>query len=84
MAVRIRADGRILCAALHPAEEGDRYLDDGVHYVLSVEQKVLVTQPHEQHMQRGEWWWRDAVPDDVVIDSFYMPAPGLEPGRPSF
>lgn len=27
MAVRVRKDGRILCAAMHPAEEGDCYVD---------------------------------------------------------
>lgn len=34
MALRIRKDGRILCAAYHPAEEGDLYLDDHIHSYL--------------------------------------------------
>lgn len=40
MALRIRKDGRVLCAAIHPEEPGDAYLDDGVHYFLSAEQKL--------------------------------------------
>lgn len=72
MAVRIRKDGRVLCAAMHPAEEGDCYVNDSVHYALSVEAKVLVTEPHEQHKDRGEWWWVNAIPASVEIDAFYL------------
>lgn len=72
MALRIRRDGRILCAAMHPAEPDDCYLDDGIHYCLSVEQKVLVTEEHEQHSKRGEWWWFGRIPDGVAIDEFYL------------
>jgi hypothetical protein len=71
VAVRIRKDGRVLCAAMHPAEEGDIYLDDPTHYYLSVEVKVLATEPHERHKDRGEWWWINAIPVDVTIDEFY-------------
>lgn len=72
MALRVRADGRVLCAAMHPPELGDVYIDDGLHYRLSVEARVLVTEPmhsdagrggHERH---GEWWWHGQVPPDVV------------------
>lgn len=72
MAVRVRTNGRVLCAAMHPEEAGDIYLDDGIHYILSAELKVLVTEPHEMHKLRGEWWWLGLVPADVVIDSFYV------------
>lgn len=75
MAVRIRKDGRILCAAMHPAEEGDCYVDDGVHYVLSVEAKVMVTEPHERHKEHGEWWWINAIPETAQIDPFYLNQP---------
>ena len=34
MALRIRKDGRVLCAAHHPPEPGDLYLDDFVHGYL--------------------------------------------------
>ena len=72
MALRIRKDGRILCAAMHPEEEGDTYIHDGLHYQLSVEEKVLCTEPHEQHKERGEWWWVGNIPKDILIDSFYL------------
>lgn len=71
MAVRIRADGRIFCAALHPEQAGDIYLHDGIHYALSVELKLLVTEESDQHMLRGEWWWKGLVPDGIEIEPFY-------------
>lgn len=69
MAVRIRKDGRILCAAMHPAEEGDTYIHDGLHYRLSVEEKVLVTEAHERHKAHGQWWWAGSVPEGVEIEA---------------
>lgn len=77
MALRIRKDGRILCAATHAQEKDDVYLNDDIHYSLSVELKQLVTEPMESilgrggHIKHGEWWWRNQVPPDVVIDEFY-------------
>lgn len=71
MALRIRKDGRILCAAMHAAEPGDTYLDDGIHYMLSAEKKLLVTEPMEQHQKRGEWWWCGNVPHEITVDEFY-------------
>ncbi len=72
MALRIRKDGRILCAAMHEKEEGDTYIHDGLHYILSVEEKVLATEPHELHQYRGEWWWKGSIPPGTVIDEFYL------------
>lgn len=72
MAVRIRKDGRVLCAAMHPVEDGDIYVDDGVHYKLSVEAKVLVTEPHERHKEHGQWWWINQIPAEANIDPFYL------------
>jgi len=79
MAVRLRADGRVLCAAMHPEKPGDAYLDDGLAYWFSVELRLLVTEPMDLpegvgrggHGQHGEWWWRGAEPEDAVIDEFY-------------
>lgn len=71
MAVRIRKDGRVLCAAMFPAEPGDMYINDSLHYYLSVEVRVLVTEPHESHSRHGQWWWANAVPADAQIDDFY-------------
>lgn len=63
---------------MHPALEGDTYLDDNIGYRLSVVDKVLVTEAMHQdagrggHAAHGEWWWADRVPADVVIDGFYL------------
>lgn len=35
MALRVRADGRILCAAKSKQEKGDIYVDDAVHSWLT-------------------------------------------------
>ncbi|KKL49521.1 hypothetical protein LCGC14_2314680 [marine sediment metagenome] len=69
MSLRIRSDGRILCAAMHPAEPGDTYLHDGISYRLTVGFRVLVTEPMHSHARHGEWWWADSVPDDVVLET---------------
>lgn len=72
MALRIRLDGRILCAALNNAEEGDVYINDAVHYRLSVEEKVLVTTENDYHLANsGEWWLKGSEPKGVPIDKFY-------------
>ena len=71
MALRIRKSGRIFCAALCQEESGDTYIDDGLHYELSVVRKVLVSEPLPKHTETGEWWWRGNVPSNVNIDSFY-------------
>jgi hypothetical protein len=68
MALQIRKDGRVLCAAMHVEEAGDIYIDDSLHYHLSVERGVLVTEPFERHKERGEWWWINAIPSDVKIE----------------
>ncbi len=76
MALRIRSDGRILCAAMHPAEPGDTYLHDGISYRLTVESGAIVTEPmfsnegRGGHAKHGEWWWADEVPPDVVLEAF--------------
>lgn len=77
MSLRLRADGRVLCAAKHSAEPGDAYLDDGVHYELSVRRRVLVTEPmhllagHGGHAAHGQWWWKGQEPSTAEIDPFY-------------
>lgn len=71
MALRIRKDGTILCAAIHNPEEGDTYIDDGLHYEMSVIHKVIVTEEASKHSVHGQWWWRGALPEEVEVDSFY-------------
>lgn len=72
MALRIRKDGKVLCAALNEAQPGDSYLDDQVHYLLSCVHKVLVTTENEHHMATGgQWWWKGQEPANLKINSFY-------------
>jgi hypothetical protein len=75
MALRIRKDGRILCAAHHCAQDGDTYIDDQLHYQLSVENGVLVTLPMPQHAEAGphfgQWWWVGQVPAGVEVDDWH-------------
>ena len=72
MALRIRSDGQILCAAMHSSEPGDTYLHDGISYKLTVELKAIVSEPmfsdlgRRGHARHGEWWWKDEIPSDVV------------------
>lgn len=72
MALRIRKDGRIMCAAMHPKMEGDTYIPDGLHYQMSVINKVIGTECHENHSINGEWWWVGNIPNGIVIDNFYL------------
>lgn len=72
MAVRIRKNGQIFCAALSEALDGDCYIDDELHYELSVERKLLVTTENDYHMKSGgEWWWKGQEPLEARIDKFY-------------
>ena len=80
MAVRIRANGRVLCAAMHPEEPGDHYVDDDQAYALSVVFRVLVTEPMNLpggggHSAHGEWWWRGLEPEWAQIAPFYASQP---------
>ncbi len=55
MAIRWRKNGTLVCAAKTTEEEGDTYIDDRLHYELSVQQKVLV--PHDSEETTGLWRW---------------------------
>ena len=60
MALRIREDGRILCAAIHPAKEGDTYIPDSLSEIMggaTGEKPVITTDPEPLHSTHGEWWW---------------------------
>lgn len=76
MSLRIRKDGTVLCAAMHPKQPGDTYLHDGISYRLTVEERALVTEPmackggRGGHGKHGQWWWKSDVPEDVQIEEF--------------
>ncbi len=55
MAIRWRADGRLLCAAMSEPEDGDTYIDDRLHYQLSqISRAILADVDHETNRL---WHW---------------------------
>ena len=68
MALRIRKNGQILCAALSEPELGDTYIDDNLHYEMSQTHKVIVAEPMSKHKETGLWWWSGNVPVGVTIE----------------
>jgi len=63
MAIRVRTDGTMWCAAHTPEMEGDTYIDDGLHYQMSVECGVIVALPMPEHEQHPQWWWLGSAPE---------------------
>ncbi len=55
MSIRIRKNGSIICGAMSLAEEGDVYLDDNIHYYLSVLTEAII--PCKNHFKTGLWFW---------------------------
>lgn len=73
MAVRIRGKDpfEIVCAAMYDEQEGDTYIPDELHYRLSAELGLLVSEEMEKHRQDGRWYWFDEVPSGVEPDPIY-------------
>jgi hypothetical protein len=60
MALRIRKNGCIFCAALHGAENGDTYVPDNISEVLTGctgEKPLIISDPEPIHSTHGRWWW---------------------------
>lgn len=55
MSIRWRKNGELICAAKSKEKRGDTYIDDRLHYELSVIQKVLVADRNEE--ANGLWHW---------------------------
>lgn len=55
MSIRWRLDGRLLCAAMTEPEPGDCYIDDRLHYELSVEARAIIADA--DHEQNALWHW---------------------------
>ena len=75
MAIRIRKDKLILCAAKSEALVGDTYIDDNLHYVLSNELKVLsvvdhvgLTEVWEFHKASDERFPEPSPPIKIEMD----------------
>ncbi len=82
MAIRIRKDGRLLCAAMHKKEEGDIYLSDEI-----VEKLPIVPGPEERHRITGEWWWAKNVPpksECYEFDGFIYNPSGADCGGDAY
>lgn len=68
MSIRWRQDGRMLCAAKCEAEPGDTYIDDKLHYQLSVISKAILPDVDEE--TNGLWHWVHS--DDVYTNSGFL------------
>jgi hypothetical protein len=55
MAIRWRKDGRLICAAMSEPEDGDTYIDDRLHYQLSVISRSIIADV--EHENNGLWHW---------------------------
>lgn len=55
MSLRWRKTGEILCAAKSKEENGDTYINDRLHYELSVIQKTIIPDKNEEN--NGLWHW---------------------------
>ena len=54
MSLRWRKD-KLICGAKSEAQDGDTYIDDRLHYMLSLILKVIVPDPNEE--ENGLWHW---------------------------
>ena len=64
MALRVRANGDIVCAALHGEEAGDTYIPDNISEVLTGctgEEPVLITDKEPIHSTHGRWFWAGRI-----------------------
>ena len=59
MSIRWRLDGDLVCAAMTEVKDGDCYIDDRLHYQLSVISRAIIADV--DHESNGLWHW---VPDD--------------------
>ena len=55
MSLRWRINGELLCAAKVEAEDGDTYIDDRLHYQLSVISRAIIADVGEA--ENGRWHW---------------------------
>jgi hypothetical protein len=62
MSIRWRVDGKLICAAMSDPEEGDTYIDDRLHYQLSVISRVIMADV--DHETNGLWHW---IHNDLLL-----------------
>ena len=56
MSLRWRFDGRLLCGAKTEPEKDDCYIDDRLHYHMSL---TGVIEPDKSELETGLWHWRE-------------------------
>lgn len=66
MAIRVREDGTMWCAALTEPEPGDTYIDDTLHHLLHTVHRVIVAWPEPRHSREPQWWWIGSAPSEVL------------------
>ncbi|WEJ60180.1 hypothetical protein [Devosia sp. FJ2-5-3] len=62
MSIRVRKDGTMWCAAHTQPEPGDTYIDDALHYEMSVVHGAIVALPMPEHQDNPQWWWAGTAP----------------------
>jgi hypothetical protein len=70
VALRWRAGGELLCAAKTEPEEGDTYIDDRLHYQLSVVGRVIIADVEET--TNGRWHWVHDAPFLRAVEEMEM------------
>ena len=70
MSLRWRASGELLCAAKTEPEEGDAYIDDRLHYQLSVVGRVIIADMEET--TNGRWHRVHDAPFLRAVDEMEM------------
>lgn len=55
MSIRWRKNGQLICAAMSESEEDDTYIDDRLHYQLSVKSRAIIADIN--HESNGLWYW---------------------------
>lgn len=50
------------CAAHTEPQAGDTYIDDTLHYEMSVLHGVIVALPMPEHVDHPQWWWTTNAP----------------------
>ncbi len=72
MAIRLREDGTLVCAALRPEMPSDLYIDDNLHHFLTSAKLICTDERHKEH---AEWWWTHEIPEGVVVKKYYLESP---------
>lgn len=57
MSMRWRLNGDLVCAAMTEEEDGDTYIDDRLHYQLSVNCRAIIADV--DHEENALWHWVD-------------------------